>query len=69
MHRVYGGERLDALLEGYERIASMFWRKVSGAWSPCTETQARQFVSVSVSESDWQGCLYALGGWILRKPC
>lgn len=67
MHRVYGGDRLDTLLYGFEVLSSMFWRKVGGVWSLCSKAEACSAVSVSVSERDWQGCLYALGGWVLRK--
>jgi hypothetical protein len=67
MHRVYGGDRLDTLLYGFEVLSSMFWRKVGGVWSLCSKAEACGAISVSVSERDWQGCLYALGGWVLRK--
>jgi SAM-dependent methyltransferase len=64
-HRVYGEERLPALLRGYEVMRAEFWRKSQDrGWAVCDREEALSF------ECAWdaQRKIYALGCFVLRRP-
>lgn len=64
MHRVYG-ERLEKLLEGFEVLSETYWLKRGGAWRVVGKQAALNSYSIAVSPTDWQGCVYGIGGLIL----
>lgn len=66
MHRVYSG-RLNALLDRFNVLKKVYWKKTKGGWHECPESEALNTVSVSVSETDWQGSIYCIGGFVLQK--
>lgn len=66
MHRVYGVERIYQLFWGFKIIDEHYWIPTREGWKPSTFEEAHEFVSITTSETDWQGCVYALGGFVLK---
>lgn len=64
MHRVYGDERLPALLYGYEVLESAFYRKSGDTWCECSKNEALDTYSHCIGE-DWRACCYAIGCFVL----
>jgi hypothetical protein len=66
--RVYGGERLGRILEGYELVEEEFWRKnADRRWVRCGRDQALEVEARSIGRRPEQSS-YALGLMVLRKP-
>jgi hypothetical protein len=64
-HRVYGEDRLPALLKGYEIMHAEFWQKSQDyGWTICGREEALHFDS---AWDDWRK-IYALGCFVLRRP-
>ena len=66
--RVYGAERLPRLLQGYEVEKESYWVKDEGnRWAPCDRRAACDF---KASAGSWDALqnIYALGGFVLRRP-
>ncbi len=68
LHRVYGGNRLPKLLDGFEIQEQCYWTKDNANnWHPSTRDAALAFVPTG-DGSDPLQCSYALGCFILKKP-
>jgi SAM-dependent methyltransferase len=67
-HRVYGPERLPKLLAPFEISKQAFWVKnEANRWVPSDRATALNFPGRN-DPNNPHGCLYALGGFALRKP-
>lgn len=67
MHRVYGPDRISVLLDNEQSVIhSEFYQKHGGSWRAVDRDKAFSRPSISVSETDWQGCLYNLGCYVLE---
>ena len=60
LHRIFGPQRLPRLLEGYQVIDSLFWKKdVHNVWMACSQREAYAEVG--------NYHYYALGCMVLQK--
>lgn len=60
LHRIYGPQRLPRLLEGYQIIESLFWRKdTHNVWTACSQKEAYAEVG--------NDHYYAFGCMVLQK--
>jgi len=68
MHRVYGISRLTELFKGFDMLESVWYFKDSEEWLECDMEKTLTTRSIATSPTDWQGCYYALGCFVLEKP-
>ncbi len=67
-HRVYGPNRLPRLLQGFRVEKEVFWQKDrENRWAACDKEAALRLEPWG-DKSNAHRCLYALGGFVLRKP-
>jgi SAM-dependent methyltransferase len=67
-HRVYGPDRLPKLLAPFEILKQAYWVKnEANRWVPSDRATALNFPCRNDPDNA-HGCLYALGGFALRKP-
>jgi len=66
--RVYGAQRLPALLAPFEVVKQSYWVKDrSNRWTVSTAEAALSFQPI-YNASDGYACVYALSCFVLRKP-
>jgi hypothetical protein len=67
--RVYGAERLPKLFAPYHIEKESYWIKNrENQWVACCKEEALNFVP-RYDANNAHGCSYALGCFVLRKPC
>ena len=65
--RVYGEARLPRLFAPFQVTKDLYWVKnAENQWVECTRETAMSF-ETRYDALDAHGCLYALGGFVLRK--
>lgn len=67
MHRVYGERRLPRLLEHFTVEQDAYWIRAADNWVDVSRDAALSAFSVTVNPVDWQGSVYALAGFVLRR--
>jgi len=68
LHRVYGAERLPRLLEGFEVVQQVYWKKdVQNRWAMVKREEALDFTATANYHQVFR-CQYALGCFALVRP-